>query len=577
MNSEPKEAVKKQSMARPPILACPVCQTRRFSYSFSIETFRLVKCRECDFTFLNPQPTDQELGEIYSSDYFLGSTDQEQASRFANLKYATAEEYLELMEAYSGLARGRFLEIGSGSGDMLLAAAKKGFKVTGVEYSSHACQTAQSRLLKEGLEGEIICGEIDAISSRSGEFDVCVMADLIEHVRDPRHFVEVLHRVLRPGGVIFIATPSLDSWSSRLLGARWMEYKPEHLSYFNRKTLEGLLFSEGFRQLSWEPGYKILNYDYIQGHFEKFPVPFFTRLVKVVGSCLPKSTRTRERRVVASGMIVMGRRDVRPSRPQLSIIMPVYNEVDTFEAAIERLLRHDFSTVDVECIIVESNSTDGTRKLVRALEGRERVKIIYEDRPRGKGHAVRTGLAAATGDFIAIQDADLEYDLEDYGALLEPLLNNREAFVLGARHGGRAWKMRQFTGQPIKSIVFNAAHFFFTMLINVFFGVWLRDPFTMYKVFRRDCIHDLQFVSNRFDFDWELVIKLIRRGYKPLEIPVNYRSRSFKEGKKVSMIRDPLTWLRAVVRFRFAHVPRWVKHVNREDSKPANVADAEKQ
>jgi hypothetical protein len=100
----------------------------------------------------------------------------------------------------------------------------------------------------------------------------------------------------------------------------------------------------------------------------------------------------------------------------------------------------------------------------------------------------------------------------------------------------------------------NVGHVFFTGLFNVVYGTRLRDPFTMFKVFRRDCIHGLTFESNRFDFDWELVGKLVRAGYRPLEIPVNYRSRSFAEGKKVSFFRDPLTWIRACFKYRFTRL-----------------------
>jgi hypothetical protein len=101
-------------------------------------------------------------------------------------------------------------------------------------------------------------------------------------------------------------------------------------------------------------------------------------------------------------------------------------------------------------------------------------------------------------------------------------------------------------------MVMNFAHWGFTMLINACFGVWLRDPFTMYKVFRRDCIAGLRFRCNRFDFDWELLILLIKKGYRPIEIPVNYRSRSFAEGKKVRFLHDPLTWLYTLARLRLA-------------------------
>lgn len=546
-----------ESSRKKAVSECPVCGSRRFTYLFAVATHRLVRCRECEFTLLNPQPSDDELREIYSADYFLGHADAAQQALFARLKTRTAESYLDQIRAYSGLSSGNFLEIGSGRGAMLVAAARRGFRVTGVEYSSHACAYARDALAAEGLSGELVCGEIDAVAHRGGEFDVCVMADLIEHVRDPRHFVRVLHKVLRPGGVIFIATPTLDSWSARLMSTRWMEFKPEHLSYFSRKSLEGLLFSEGFRTLATVPGVKVLSYDYIRAHFERFPIPVVTRAVKAVGAMLPNSVRSRERQLVASGMVLMGRRAEKPARPKLSIIIPAYNEAATFTQAFDRVLTQPLPGLDAEYIVVESNSTDGTRDLVRRYEGRPGVRILLEDRPRGKGHAVRTGLAAASGDFVAIHDADLEYDLEDYPELLDPLVHHREAFVLGARHGGRAWKMRQFTNQPVTSLFLNFGHWFFTTLLNIAFLVRLRDPFTMHKLFRRDCIHGLTFECDRFDFDWELVIKLIRRGYVPAEIPVNYRSRSFKEGKKVSVVRDPLTWLRAVLRFRFAPISRW--------------------
>jgi hypothetical protein len=123
--------------------------------------------------------------------------------------------------------------------------------------------------------------------------------------------------------------------------------------------------------------------------------------------------------------------------------------------------------------------------------------------------------------------------------------------VLGSRHSGD-WKIRRFTGQPFVTMAMNTAHLFFAFLLNTACGSSLKDPFTMYKVFRRDCVHGLTFKADRFDFDWELVIKLLRKGYEPLEIPVNYTSRSFGEGKKVRFFRDPITWIWALVRFRLA-------------------------
>jgi len=184
---------------------------------------------------------------------------------------------------------------------------------------------------------------------------------------------------------------------------------------------------------------------------------------------------------------------------------------------------------------------------------------LLEDKPSGKGHAVRAGFGLATGDILLIQDADLEYDLNDYEALLEPLRNYRRSFVLGSRHpaGELTWQIRKFTGKRHISDVMNVGHLFFAGLINLLFGQRLRDPFTMYKVFRRDCIHNLNFECDRFDFDIELVIKLLRCGYQPEEINIHYRSRSFDEGKKVSIFRDPPTWINACLKHRFSKLYSW--------------------
>jgi len=240
-----------------------------------------------------------------------------------------------------------------------------------------------------------------------------------------------------------------------------------------------------------------------------------------------------------------------PARPTLSVVVPVFNERATVTTALDALTAKRIPGWAIEIIIVESNSTDGSRDLVLGYRQHPGVKIILEEKPRGKGHAVRTGLAQLTGDVVLIQDADLEYDLADYEKLLAPFTANTHAFVLGSRHTPNQWSIRQFSGQFLQAFLLNSAHWFFTAMIDVSLGLSLRDPFTMYKVFRRECLAGLVFRCNRFDFDWELLIKLVRKGYRPVEIPVNYRSRSFKEGKKIRMFYDPLTWFVAWARARF--------------------------
>jgi len=235
----------------------------------------------------------------------------------------------------------------------------------------------------------------------------------------------------------------------------------------------------------------------------------------------------------------------------LSVIVPIYNEAATVRQSLDAILAKTVPGWTLQIIMVESNSTDGTRPIVQTYATHPRVTLILEDRPRGKGHAVRAGLAHATGDVILIQDADLEYDLNDYDTLLAPLAAGRQEFVLGSRHGEGGWAIRKLSDQPVQALILNLAHGGFTLLIHVSLFIWLKDPFTMYKVFRRECLEGLTFECNRFDFDWELLMKLVRKGHRPIEIPISYKSRSFKEGKKISMFRDPLTWLWAVAKYRF--------------------------
>ena len=224
----------------------------------------------------------------------------------------------------------------------------------------------------------------------------------------------------------------------------------------------------------------------------------------------------------------------------LSIIVPVYNEISTVKLSLDAIINKEIPGLACEVIIIESNSNDGTRDVVLSYKDNPKVKLILESKAQGKGHAVRAGLAEAKGDIILIQDADLEYDVNDYDALVAPIIAGRQAFVLGSRHGQGGLAIRKFANQPLRGAILNLA-----------LGIWLKDPFTMYKVFKRDCIKDLTFECDRFDFDWELLIKLVRKGYKPIEIPITYHSRSFAEGKKIRMWSDPVTWLKALIKYRF--------------------------
>jgi glycosyltransferase involved in cell wall biosynthesis len=249
---------------------------------------------------------------------------------------------------------------------------------------------------------------------------------------------------------------------------------------------------------------------------------------------------------------------------KVSIIIPIFNEAATVRKLLDGVYAQSLpQNLKKEMILVESNSPDGSREIVKNFflekkDGKVELKLILQNSARGKGNATREGLLSVTGDICLIQDADLEYDLADYQYVLEPILEGHADFVLGSRHmAAGTWKIRKFTKSPIKSTLFNIAGVFFHSFFNVVYGVKLTDPTTMFKVFKTDCIRNVKFESNRFDFDWELAAKLIRLGYAPLEVPVSYNSRTFAEGKKVSVLKDTLRFVIAILKFRIKRIERF--------------------
>lgn len=225
------------------------------------------------------------------------------------------------------------------------------------------------------------------------------------------------------------------------------------------------------------------------------------------------------------------------SSPSLSIVIPVFNERRT----IRKLIRVVQSTpYEKEIILVDDCSTDGTRQILKEYEKDPSIKLILLGTNRGKGHAVRVGIAAATKDVVLIQDADLEYDPEDYGALLRPLILGRADVVYGSRflHGERrVLYFRHSIGNRI-----------LTLLSNIFTDLNLTDVETCYKVFKRQIIQNIELTSDRFGFEPEVTAKVAKLGCAVYEVPIRYYGRSYAEGKKITW-RDGVAAIFHIIRF----------------------------
>lgn len=223
----------------------------------------------------------------------------------------------------------------------------------------------------------------------------------------------------------------------------------------------------------------------------------------------------------------------------LSIIIPVFNEKKFIRKVLDIVKSVKIGSIRKEIIIVDDYSTDGTRDILKKLKG---YRIFYHDKNMGKGAAVRTGLAHATGDIILIQDADLEYDPHDYPKLLKPILDGKTKVVYGSRFMDKH-RPRYF--------LYYLGNVSLTIATNLIYGCKMTDMWTCYKVFMREVAQKLRLRSNRFNFDPEITAKILKNGYRIYEVPIRYECRDFKEGKKISW-RDGIKALFALVRFRLA-------------------------
>ncbi len=236
---------------------------------------------------------------------------------------------------------------------------------------------------------------------------------------------------------------------------------------------------------------------------------------------------------------------VESAHMSISVIMPVYNEVKRVLLAIEEVLS-EVQNLDLELIIIESGSSDGTREIVESFLFHPNVIVIFQEFPLGKGNAVRQGLKIARKQAICIFDSDLEYRFSDVFNLLAPIAREEAEFVLGSRWAGHS--IRVFETHNWKATLLNVAHLIGTLLINVSFGIKTQDPFTMWKVFTRDSIKGIDFKADRFDWDLEVVGELSLKGFKPIEIPATYNSRDYAQGKKIRFSKEVPILLKVVFR-----------------------------
>ncbi len=224
---------------------------------------------------------------------------------------------------------------------------------------------------------------------------------------------------------------------------------------------------------------------------------------------------------------------------KLSVIIPVYNEVKNITEIIKRVQATRLAT---EIIIVDDGSRDGTSEILQKMDGKRKVRVLHQPKNQGKGAAVVTGLKAAKGEIILIQDADLEYDPRDYPALLKPIQEGVAEVVYGSRFLGAAHRVTMFWHQLANQLL--------TLMTNILYDSILTDMETGYKVFRRHVIEGITIRAKRFNFEPEFTAKILKRKYRIYEVPITFNPRDYAEGKKIRL-QDAFEAVWALLKYRF--------------------------
>ncbi len=224
---------------------------------------------------------------------------------------------------------------------------------------------------------------------------------------------------------------------------------------------------------------------------------------------------------------------------KLSVIIPVYNEVESIETILKRVYE---TKLTHEIIVVDDGSKDGTRDKLKILDGKKGVRVILHEVNQGKGAAVRTGMAAAKGDILLIQDADLEYDPRDYPELLKPIQEGLADVVYGSRFLGRAHRVTMFWHMLANKSL--------TLMTNILYDTILTDMETGYKVFKREVIEGMVIRANSFNFEPEFTAKILKHKHRIFEVPITFNPRDYTQGKKIKL-HDAFEAIWALIKYRF--------------------------
>ena len=496
---------------------------------------RVVKCSQCGLVRLSPRPKWNFLLPMYQS------TDDSLYLDEALGRSWSAWSILRRVERVAGT--GRLLDVGCGPG-VLLSVAKNRWDAVGVEVSKRAAEEARKR-----FNAKVVEGTLEQASFPAESFDAVTMVDVIEHLPNPGASLHEASRILKPGGVLFVLTPNIDAPVAKMMGRWWWGFRPAHLNYFSRKTMDQMLVNAGFYPLtSWYCG-RTFSFGYWLSRLRGY-APWLVSILMRIASLtrvgrIPVYLNTFDSIGILSIKQKTGEDRAKPVNKKgkkVVAVLPAYNAEKTLERTLADIPPGLFDDI----ILVDDASRDGTVALAKKLG----LKVFVHPKNRGYGGNQKTCYSEAMAlgaDIMVMLHPDFQYDPRLAPDLVEPLVEGRADCVLGSRLlRDEALKGRM----PLWKYVANK---FLTGLENMGFGTRFSEYHTGYRSYTRQVLNRIRLDLNNdgFVFDQQIIAQLLLAGATISEIPIP--TRYFKEASSVAFwpsVKYGLQTLGVIARYR---------------------------
>jgi len=525
---------------------CEFCGHEGSQLRFDFGDSKIFFCRTCQTSFTHPKPNEKALAEVYNENYFtnekLSSGDVNHTygyQDFEKTKQLNAQSNTricrELLQLFNGDCAGKsLLDYGCGLGAFLTSAAEAGFNVEGVEFNEFAAKRVEKKFNYKIYDHNAI----NEIKENGTRYDVITLFDVFEHLLEPQRTLLELHGLLNENGILVIGTTDFNHIIPRILGKHFEDFRRirEHIFFLGKKQLLSLVKMSGFRHLKTQPQKIRLGAYDLACRLEGMKIPGAGLLKAVIGKTALKNLLL----PINFGMKYLAyfsKNEIKAHTPpasnlltspvKLTIVIPVYNEEKTIEHVIERVLAVKIKKVRTNLIVVDDGSTDNSRMILNKLQDIHKFQLILQPKNGGKGSAIREGIKHADGDLVIIQDADLEYEPNDYEKLIAPIISDNADAVYGSRFLSPERRVMGFWH--------TYGNKFLTFFCNLVVNRYITDMETCYKVMRTDIAKSLNLRSRRFDVEPEITCKLALNQHRIYEVPIRYHARSFKEGKKIGM------------------------------------------